>query len=250
MQPASILRTGHQGPVRQRIVALDRLSKGRRTPAHLARDRYLRQFIRRAVITPEQLQDALASLRTEPSRFTWLTQADQARLAKADCIFLAEYGRFPTRDLDFQLNGEYYKICRSLAYDWRYYDKLLEQLHWDKGGQAYVRPGETVTVLKRTDTVERKRGSAWAFGFVLLAGLVGGPLATIAVFRHVSGELTSAISVFIILWLLTWAGLLGVTRPRRVRRMDLVRSCSRCARELDASQAKIGCPGCGASFAA
>jgi hypothetical protein len=84
----------------------------------------------------------------------------------------------------------------------------------------------------------------------LVAGLAGGPLAAVMLFRHVSGEAASRLSVFVILWVLALAGLLTVTRPHQVRQVTVVHRCRRCGRELDSPQAKIGCPGCGASLTA
>jgi hypothetical protein len=250
MPTTGTLQTGHHGPMRQHIVTLDRFAKGRQTSAYIVRDRYLRRLVRSGIATPGQLHDAIASCGTTPSSFTWLTDVNRDRLAKADCVFLAEYGTFPTSDIDFQVNGDYYRICRGLEYDWHYYDKLLERLHWDERGNAYVRPEAKVVALERTERVERTRGNPWAFGLVLVAGLVGGPLATAAILRHVSGDLTAAGSVFGILGLLAFAALLKATLPRRRRQMAVVRWCSRCRRELDPRQAKSGCPGCGAWFAA
>jgi hypothetical protein len=250
MLRGSTSATGCRGSMRQHIVALERLHEGRLPAERIAREPYVRRLVRYGTVTPEQLKEAIAGCRAAPASFAWLTEVSPEVLAKADDVFLAEYGTFPVKNADFQLNGTYHSICRGLQYNWHYYDDLLKRLQRDEDGNPYVRSEGDVTTVQETRTGERRVGSRWAFAVVLIAGLAGGPLLAVALFRHASGEAASGFSVFAILWLLALAGLLTLTRPRQVRQVCVVHRCGRCGRELDPPQAKIGCPACGASFAA
>jgi hypothetical protein len=243
------LSTGCHGFVRRHIVALERLHAGRLPAERIAREPYVRRLVRRGAVTPEQLNEAVAGCRAAPAGFAWITEVSPEVLAKADDVFLAEYGAFPVKNEDFQLNGTYHSICRGLQYNWHYYDGLLKRLQRDKDGHPYVRLEGDVTAVRETRTDERRVGSRWAFAVVLIAGLAGGPLAGAVISRRLSGEAASGLSVFVILWVLAVAGLLAVTRPRQVRQVTIAHRCSRCGRGLDAPQARIGCPACGASFA-
>ncbi len=250
MPRGSILPTGCHGSMRQHIVALEQRHEGRLSAERIARERYLRRLVRDGTVTPEQLDEAIAGYRAAPASSAWLTEVNPEVLARADDVFLAEYGTFPKKSADFLLNGTYHSICRGLQYDWHYYDELLKRLERDNEGRPYVRLEGGTTAVKETRTTYRQAGNRWAFAAALVAGLVGGPLLAAALLRHVSGEAASGLSVFVVLWVLALAGLLTVTRPRQARQVIVVHRCSRCGRELDAPQAKIGCPGCGVSFAA
>jgi hypothetical protein len=237
------------GSLRRQIVALDRLGQGRVHPERIARDRYLRRFVRRGMVTPEQLQEAITGCLAAPSRFTWMAKVDPAVLARADCVFLAEFGIFPLNDADFQLNGRYHLICRSLEHDWHYYDQQLKELDWGRDGTPYARLGGNVTVQEETLRVEQRVGNLWAFAAVLLAGLAGGPVVGNILSRQLSGNRGTVLAIVAILWGVAFGGLLVLTIPRRVRRVDVVRRCGRCGQEQEPQQATIGCRACGASFA-
>ena len=239
---------GSRGSLRRQIVALDRLGEGRVHPERIARDRYLRRFVRRGIVTPEQLQEAITGCLAAPFRFTWMAKVDPAVLARADCVFLAEFGIFPLNDADFQLNGRYHLICRSLEHDWHYYDQQLKELCWDRDGTPYARLGGKVTVQEETLRVEQRVGNLWAFVAVLIAGLAGGPVLLNTLLHQGSGNVATALDIIAILWGVVFGGLLMLTIPRRVRRLDVVCRCTRCGQEQDPQQAKIGCRACGAAF--
>lgn len=246
---ANTLQTGHRGSVRQRIVALDQMCKGRLNAGQIARDRYLRRLVRSGTVTAEQVNKALEDCAKDPSRMRWMADVHPTVLGRADCVFLAEYGRFPSESGDFEINGPYHRICRSLGYDWHYYDEQLARLHWDGAGRPYARPEVSVRVEQDVRDLETHRGNGWAFGLVLAAGLIGGSAAGAAILRNVSPDSVSAVWVFAVVWALCLAALLGSTRPRRTRRRDAVLRCSRCRQELAPEQARTGCTGCGALFA-
>ncbi|MCL5279361.1 MAG: hypothetical protein M1376_05605 [Planctomycetes bacterium] len=94
--------------MRQRIVALEQLHEGRLPVELVARERYLRPLVRNGTMTPEQLNEAVAGYRAAPASFAWLTEVHPEVLTKADEVFLAEYGTFPVKSADFQLNGTYH----------------------------------------------------------------------------------------------------------------------------------------------
>jgi hypothetical protein len=177
-----------------------------------------------------------------------MANVHQAVLERADCVFLAEYRRFPTEDADFQLNGTYHKICRGLEYNWHYYDDKLEELQRDESGNPRIRSDESVRVQQKHRNVEIRRGNAWAFGLVLVAGLAGGPILAAAIARGVSHSLGPMISVFAALWVLSFAGLGALTLPRRIWRRDIVFTCGRCGGELGFGRTWTGCPTCGVLF--
>ncbi len=239
---------GCHGRMRQRIVALGVSPKARRDSHFIMGDKYLRALLRSGTVTEEQLQQAVQRLSTVPSTLVWMADADQAVLDRADYVFLAEYGRLPAENDDFQLNGPYHRICRSLEYNWHYYDPQLSTLHRDKDGNLFARPADGVAVVEEPQDIETNRGSAWASAIAVALGLLGGPALALLIIRTVSAGFTSALSVFGIVWVVSLGGLLMLTWPRRVRRRAIVPRCSRCGREPGPGPRPTGCLGCGALF--
>ena len=242
-------QTGYRGSVRQRIVALDQMCRGRLNAGQIARDRYLRRLVRSGAVTAELVNKALEDCARDAASMRWMGDVHPTVLGRADCVFLAEYGRFPSESGDFEINGPYHRICRSLGYDWHYYDEQLARLHWDGTGRPYAKPEVSVRVEQDVRDLTMRRGNGWLFAIVLAAGLIGGPLAGAAILRDVSIETWPAVWVFGVMWVLCLAFLLATTRPRRTRQRDTVLRCSRCRQELTPGQARTGCLGCGALFA-
>jgi hypothetical protein len=246
---ASTLQTGHRGSLRQRIVVLNGKGKTRSDPARVARDRYLRGLVRQGVVTAEQVKRALDEYARAPASVEWMAHVDPTTLGRADCVFLAEYGRFPSEAGDFEINGPCHRICRSLGYDWHYYDEQLAKLHWDGAGRPYVRPEVSVRIEQDVQNRETRKGNPWGFGFVLAVGVIGGPAAGFAALRNLPAEMASVVWGLGVVWLVCVAALLVGTWPRRIRYRSPVLRCGRCQRELAPEQAGTGCPGCGALFA-
>jgi hypothetical protein len=228
-------------------VVLNGRGKGLLKPSQAARDRYLRRLVRQGAVTAEQVSKALEECARAPSAMLWIAKADTRTLGRADCVFLAEYGRFPEAR-DFEINGPYQRICRSLVYDWHYYDEQLTRLHWDEAGRPYVRPEGSVRAEQDVQEREIRRGSFWAFAFVLAVGGIGVPAACVAAWPYLPPEAPSVLWGLGIAWGLCLAALLAATRPRRIRCKDAVLRCGRCRQELTPGQARTGCTGCGALF--
>ena len=249
MQTTDAAHVASHGRMRQRIVALGGVRSGARDPARFTRDRYLRALVRSGQITSQHLRRAVRAYERMTPSFLWMSNVHQAVLERADCVFLAEYRRFPTEDADFQLNGTYHRICRGLEYDWHYYDDQLENLQHDESGNPRIRSDESVRVQQKHRNVEVKRGNVWAFGLVLVAGLAGGPILGVEIARSVSDNVGPTMSVFAILWILSFAGLLALMLPRRTWRRDIFFTCGRCGGELGFGRNWTGCPTCGVLFA-
>ena len=206
--------------------------------------------MRSGAVTAEQVHKALEECAKDPfERAVDGGRATRRILGRADCVFLAEYGRFPSESGDFEINGPYHRICRSLGYDWHYYDEQLARLHWDGAGRPYAKPEVSVRVEQDVRDCEIRKGNGWAFGLVLAVGLIGGPAAAVAALRNVPAEAASVVWVLGVVWVLCLAALLVSTQPRRTRYKGTVLRCGRCRQELTPGQARTGCTGCGALFA-
>ncbi len=223
------------GRMRQRIVAI---SRTRASHKRIARDRYLRSLVYSGVITPNDLDSAIDACGKTLSEFTWLTGVDDAVLRQADRVFLVRYNRFPVDNSDFRLNGDYYRICRSLQFDPHYYDLQLEQLPQvlearrtasrieDPGrcaqpnaSEAAFTPLSTPQATHKepsaTMRVAVKRGNIWAFVGVLAIGLATAPILAVAIMRYLpQGAMTAALSIGGA-WLVVLTGALALTLPRR-----------------------------------
>lgn len=247
MPAMTAVQSGIHGRMVQRIVAVGGGHTYEHGAVHIMKDRLLRALMKRGTITAEHVQRAVRGYNAAPSDYLWIAGVDQSMFTVADCVFLAEFGRFPTED-DFQLNGRYHKICRGLEYNRHYYDGQLKKLRWDQDGNPYVRCAESPAALREVQEVAVGRGNAWLFGLTLVVGLVGGPTLAAMMARNASGDPVTAIYVFGAVWVLLFVALVAKTMPRRVKRKDTVLRCGRCRRELDPSRQVNGCSVCGLLF--
>jgi hypothetical protein len=238
---------GIHGRMVQRIVAVGGGRTYEHGAVHIMRDRFLRALMKRGTITAEHVQRAVRGYNAAPSNYLWIAGVEQSVFAMADCVFLAEFGRFPT-EKDFQLNGRYHKICRGLEHNRHYYDEQLKKLRWDRDGNPYVRCATNPAALEEVRQVEVRRGNAWLFVPALVVGLVGGPLLAATIARNVPRDPVSAVCVFGVLWVLLFAGFLAKTLPGRVQRRKTVVRCGRCRRELSPNRQLNGCSVCGLLF--
>ena len=245
-------QAGTYGRVRQRIVAMGRVARKGTSAQSLARavaaDRYVRAVVRSGRIRQEQLQRAVEGYHASPSTFVWLIEMDPAVLDRAECAFLAEYGRFPVAEGDFQINGVYHRICRSLLYDWHYYDDQLMKLTYDQAGRPYAPLPDGVQLRQDIQTRQTTKGGLWTFGFVLTTGLIGGLALGAAILQRATLDPVSVVWVFGVPWILGFGALLAATIPRRISSRTIIFRCGRCNRALESQQAMIGCPACGALF--
>jgi hypothetical protein len=248
MGATDIAQVGTHGRMRQHIVAVGGIQQASRGEIPVTKDPFLRVLVRRGVVTRKRLEQAVQGYNKMPAKYGWIVGVKQPMLDRADCAFLAEFGRFPTEDADFEMNGTYHRVCRGLDYDWHYYDKHLAKLRWDDQGNPYVRPLDETRAVGEVREFEVKRGNGWAFALVLAAGLVGGPVIAAAIARNVSQDGLSAAFVFGIVWVLCFAGLLALTLPRRQMRKRTLHKCGRCGRELVSGRSVFGCPICGLLF--
>jgi hypothetical protein len=248
MGATDIVQVGTHGRMRQHIVAVGGIRQACRGEIPVTKDPFLRVLVRRGFVSRNRLEQAVQGYNKMPAKYGWIVGVKQPMLDRADCVFLAEFGRFPTDDADFEMNGTYHRVCRGLEYDWHYYDKQLEKLRWDEEGNPYVRPRDETRAVEEIRAFEVKRGNGWVFTLVLAAGLVGGPVITAALARNVSQDALSAGFVFGIVWVLCFAGLLALTLPRRKMHKRTLRKCGRCGRELVSGRTLSGCPICGLFF--
>jgi len=247
MTTAAAAQKGVHGRMVQRIVAVGGGRTYDRDAVGVTKDRFLRDLMKHGSVTADHVQQVVKGYNAAPSSYLWIAAIDQSMLALADCVFLAEFERFPMQD-DFQLNGRYHKICRGLEYNRHYYDKPLQRLRWDEAGKPYVRCEASPGAVEEVRNVEVRKGNAWVFGLALIVAVVGGPILAALIARNVSQDPASAIYVFGVIWILSFAGLLASTRPRRVRRRNAVLTCGRCDQVLDPKRPGIGCPACGVLF--
>ena len=168
------------GRMRQRIVAISRTRASRR---RMARDRYLRSLVHSGAITSNDLDSAIDACSKALSEFTWLIKVDDAVLGRADRVFLVRHGRFPVDDNDFRLNGDYYRICRSLQYDPHYYDRSWSSCRrpWRPRRTASQGRPATLSSDLRTEAVsrrehDRKAGEHLGFRRRLDIGLITAPI--------------------------------------------------------------------------
>ncbi len=248
MRAMDIVQVGTHGRMRQHIVALGGARPAPRQGIPVLKDPFLRGLVRQGLVTKGQLEQAVQGCSKTPSKYNWVIGYEQPTLDRADCVFLAEFGRFPTEDADFEMNGTYHRVCRGLEYDWHYYDKELAKLRWDEGGNPYVRPLDKTRAVEQVREFETRHGNGWAFAVVLAAGLVGGPVIAAAIARNVSQDALSAAIVFGVVWVLCFAGLLALALPRRKMRKRMLRKCGKCGRPLVAGRKVFGCPICGLLF--
>ncbi len=248
MRVADAAHVGTHGRMRQHIVSIGGVRPNSRSLVSIPKDRFLRSLVHDGILTTGQLQDAIKVYSRTPSGYLWLTGVEQDLLDLADRIFLAEYGRFPTEDADFLLNGGYHRICRGLEYDRHYYDKQLQKLYWDENGNPYVHADGSIKAVEEVRSAKVKRGNGLLFGLALIAGVLGGPVLAALIARNVSHDLVPSVSVFAVVWILLLTGLLARTLPRRIMQKNTVFKCGKCGRELSSTPQMVGCLTCGLLF--
>ena len=249
---AKASQVGIHGRMRQRIVAVGRAHTDRISSSHsrrgISKDKYLHALLQSGAITPEQLETAIRGYNKTPSEFAWMSGIDDAVLDRADRVFLAEYGRLPTEDTDFRLNGNYHKICRSLQHDWHYYDHQLERLHRDDEGILSVHRAEPAKILEEVGSVQESKGSVWGFGLVLAGGFVSATILGAVIVKAFISQLVGTGFLVGAAWLALLTAGLALTLPRQSERKLTIRRCSKCGAQLSSEYVPESCPNCGAPF--
>lgn len=240
------------GRMRQRIVAVGRAHTDRISSYHsrwsISKDKHLHALLQSGAITRAQLETAIRGYNKTPSEFAWMSGVDDAVLERADRVFLAEYGRFPTQDTDFRLNGNYRKICRSLQHDWHYYDHQLEKLTGDDEGKLSMQRAEPAEILEEVQSVQESRGSVWAFGLVLAGGFVSAIILGAVIIKAFLSRLAGTGFLVGAAWLALLAAGLALTLPRQSERKLTIRRCSKCGERLSSEYVPEQCPNCAALF--
>jgi len=208
---AVIRETGVQGRMRRRIAVVGRVDHRRRGVAPrsdaFAKDKFLRILLQSGAVPREKLDAAIDGFSKAPSDFSWLIDMDEAVLAKADLVFAAKYGRHPTEDADFRLNGDYHRICRSLEYDLHHYDSELHHSSDPEYTTGCASPG--------IDGTGPKKPGVWAFRVVLVCGFGSAPLLGMLIVTRFPDHTLSAGILLGGLWLVILLGALVRTLPRR-----------------------------------
>lgn len=207
------------GRMRQRVVALRRGRKDSvwtsRTTRAIEKDKYLGRLLAGGVVTREELEKAVDAYSRAAGDFAWLTDIPDAILGRADRVFLARYGRYPTENVDFKLNREYHRICRSLQHDWHYYDADLRLLA--TAGEDH--PGSASSIEAGPQNTGRRRegaGVGWGALCALFAGLlVALPVLVAIVFRYFPSHKTEAGLVAGGVWSVSLAVILAFKLRRR-----------------------------------
>jgi hypothetical protein len=204
--------------MRQRIVAISRTRASNR---RMARDRYLRNLVRGGAVTSDDVDSAIDACGKALSEFTWLLEVDDGVLGRADHVFLLRHGRFPRSDDDFRLNGDHYRICRSLQYDWHYYDRELGQSPQAPEAQGTTSRGQpassqaTRTKPSAEASMALRRGSTSAFVGVLTIGVITVPILAIVIVQWFPQDIVTASLWMGGAWLALLVGALALTLPRR-----------------------------------
>lgn len=249
---AKVSQVGIHGRMRRRIVAIGRARTSwivpLRSRRNISKDKYLHALLQSGAITPDQLDTAVRSYDKAPSEFAWMSDVGDAVLDKADRVFLARHGRFPTEDADFRLNGNYHRICRSLQHDWYYYDHQLERPHTDDKDEPSMRQTEPAGMLEEVQGVPHSKGSLWAFGLVLAGGFVSAPILGVVIVKAFPGRAAGPAFLIGAAWLAVLVGGLALTLPRQSERKFKIRRCSKCGTQFSSEYMPKSCPNCGAVF--
>lgn len=241
---------GINGRLRQHITKVgaayaNRISSPKKM---VTEDDYLRGLLHGGRITEDQVKKAIDGYNQIPSSFAWLQQVADSILDRADDVFLVEYGRDPTEDKDFRLNGDYYKICKNLQRNWHHYDADLEKLWWDYQGKSTVVADSTAKIIEEVKYEKLKKGAGGDFWMGIIMLLLAGPYSVVFIAIGVKNQgawVAAALGfAFIGLSLL----MMFSGRPRTVRKEKKIRKCSQCGHEFGLFESSLSCSHCGVRF--
>lgn len=251
MEPSSKL-IGIHGRLRQHITAAGggrggRVSESRGRKA-VGRDKFLQVHLRNGTLSDGEIHGAVEAFNRDPYIYAWLRDVSEQVVDKADGVFFVRYGRYPTTDADFKLNGHYHRICKSIQYDSHHHDAELSRLRLDENGSPYVVGAELAGILRDVEQVTTRCGSAiWSIVFGVLA-LIGGALLTIHIVYQVPAEPSVVIGLCGVVWILLCLSGLVTALPRCREKRREVSMCSKCHKELEPSSTPHRCPHCDVAF--
>ena len=177
MKPPPLL--GINGRLRQHITKVgaayaNRISSPKSKRAISDAD-LIKELLESGKITEEQLQKAIDGYNYIPNSFSWLQEVEDRILDRADNVFLVKYGRDPTEDADFLVNGDHYKICKNLERNWHHYDADLEKLRWDYQ-KNFIRPNNVEKQIQvpffEKSNLKKNPGSRLGLTFFAFSGFI------------------------------------------------------------------------------
>ncbi len=212
------------------------------------KDKYLHVELRDGTLSEGEIRSAVEAFNKDPYTYSWLREVSEQALDRADGVFFVRYGRHPTMDTDFKLNGHYHRICKSLQYDAHHHDAELSRLRWDRDGNPYVTDADRAGVLRDVERVAVRRGStAWSVAFVALA-LLGAAAMVVHIVYQIPAAPSVLMGLCCIVWILLCLTGLVIVLPRYSEQRKEVAMCSKCHKELDPSSTARHCPNCNAAF--
>lgn len=213
------LQPGIHGRMRRQIVTLRRPRANRpgvgaraRAPA---KDKYLSHLLSSGAITNKQLDRALLACSRAAHEFAWLPDMSDTVLDKADLVFVAKYGRCPTEDSDFALNGAYHKICRSLQHNWHYYDANLNGFKASAEDRLELTPVPQRRRQQKLDVRKKPTRTNLRFACVLVTGFVSAPILGVFIVRFFPARTGTAALLIGGVWLAFLIGALALTFPKQ-----------------------------------
>ena len=205
--------------MRRQIVTLRRPRANRRGVGAKARapekDKYLGHLLTSGAITKAQLDRAVLAWRRAAHEFAWLPHMPDAVLDKADLVFAAKYGRYPTEDSDFTLNGAYHRICRSLQHNWQYYEADLDRLKGRAEGRLELGPAPKRQERRKLDVRNKPTRTNHSFVYVLVTGFVSAPILGTIIVKLFPARTGTAALVLGTVWLAFLIGALALTFPKQ-----------------------------------
>ena len=248
---ARSVQAGVHGRTRRHIVAMGGVFAERfKSPGSddlVSQDRFLALLARNGMITEEQLRRAIDSYRHDPHHYAWILRLRHTTLDKADKVFFVRYGRFPTKNDDFPVNGNYHQICQTLQCNPDCLDEEVRRLAWDVEGNPRI-VAAPPKVLEAVQQVTSKKRNAPAFTLILLVSLASAIAFPLLITYAPMPNLLPAVLAVGIGWMMLLACGLIATRPRRFETSVVHHSCSECRRELDSVRPVDYCPHCGIRF--
>jgi hypothetical protein len=205
--------------MRRQIVTLRRRGGNRSGGAGRARahekDKYLSHLLSSGAITNEQLDRALLAWRRAAHEFAWLPDMPDEILDKAELVFAAKYGRYPTEDSDFALNGAYHRICRSLQHNWHYYEADLGRLKSRVEDRRELAPAPQRRKQQKLNVRKKPARTDLRFVCVLVAGFVSAPVLGLFIVRVFPARTGTAALLIGGVWLASLIGALALTFPKQ-----------------------------------
>jgi hypothetical protein len=210
-------QTGFHGRARRHIIAMGGLFAERfKSPNRdilVSQNKFLALLLRNAALTEEQLGQTIDSYCCHPQDYAWLLRFRHTTLDKADAVFFARHGRFPTESNDFLPNGDYSQICRTLDSHRDFFDEELGKLGGDGEESSHLREAPPVRAPIRQATAAK--GSKPVFTLILFLSVASVLAFPLLIANALLPDLRLAGLAVGIGWALFLACGLIATRPRQ-----------------------------------